>query len=270
MTIGFQPMARTGPLRVAGDRSARPEKRARRPLASQASTSKSALSPARRRQDRYFTALTSYFSPAARQGILQMAPPDRELLLQAQGIQAYRHACRQNRPELRSLHQSRSGRHKLTLNLNKPYSGTGAALAALTAIARLSRLEGHSAAHPINATSQVLWGPHDAPREKVDVAHTVPGLFINVGAAFFWGAVFAFFTPPASKMTSKALIGRAFGTSILAAAVDYGFYTTAFAARLGACTPSTVGRACASGYGSRDCSRRVDCTAGEFASPVRR
>ncbi|ESY46343.1 transposase [Mesorhizobium sp. LNJC372A00] len=35
-------------------------------------------------------------------------------------IQAYRHASRQNRPELRSLHQPRSCRHKLTLTLNKP------------------------------------------------------------------------------------------------------------------------------------------------------
>jgi hypothetical protein len=102
------------------------------------------------------------------------------------------------------------------------YSGTGAALAALTAITLLSRLEGHSAARPINATSHVLWGPHDAPSEKVDAVHTLPGLLVNVGAAFFWGAVFAFFTPSASKRTSKAIAGRAFGTSLLAAAVDYG------------------------------------------------
>jgi transposase len=30
-----------------------------------------------------------------------VAPPDRELLLQAQGIQTHRHASRQNRPKLR-------------------------------------------------------------------------------------------------------------------------------------------------------------------------
>ncbi len=102
------------------------------------------------------------------------------------------------------------------------YSGTGAALAALTAVALLSRLEGHSAARPINATSHVLWGPHDALADKTDVAHTLPGLLVNVGAAFFWGAVFALSTPPASKMTSKGIIGRAFGTSLLAAVVDYG------------------------------------------------
>jgi hypothetical protein len=102
------------------------------------------------------------------------------------------------------------------------YSGTGAALAALTAIALLSRMEGHSAARPINATSHVLWGPHDALAEEADVARTVPGLLVNVGAAFFWGLVFAFFTSPASKLTSKRIVGRAFGTSLLAAVVDYG------------------------------------------------
>lgn len=102
------------------------------------------------------------------------------------------------------------------------YSGTGAALATLTAIALLSRLEGHSAARPINATSQVLWGAHDALAEEDDAARTVPGLLVNVGAAFFWGAVFAFATPPASKMTSKDIVARAFGTSLVAAAVDYG------------------------------------------------
>ena len=102
------------------------------------------------------------------------------------------------------------------------YSVTGAAVAALAAVALLSRLEGHSAARPINATSDVLWGPHDALGDRADVAHTLPGLLVNVGAGFFWGAVFAFSMPPASKQTSKATIGRAFGTSLLAAVVDYG------------------------------------------------
>ncbi|MFU0504879.1 hypothetical protein [Pseudaminobacter sp. NGMCC 1.201702] len=102
------------------------------------------------------------------------------------------------------------------------YSGAGAAFAALTAVALLSRLEGHSAARPINATSHVIWGPEDAPREEIDVARTLPGLLINIGAAFFWGSVFALATPPASKPTVTGVIGRAFGTSLLAATVDYG------------------------------------------------
>lgn len=102
------------------------------------------------------------------------------------------------------------------------YSGAGAALAALAAVALLSRLEGHAAARPINATSHVLWGSEDAPREGIDMAHTLPGLLINVGSAFFWGAIFAFVTPDASKQTATGVMVRAFGTSLLAAAVDYG------------------------------------------------
>ena len=102
------------------------------------------------------------------------------------------------------------------------YSGIGAAVAAFTAVALLSRLEGHSAARPINATSHVLWGPHDAPREKVDVAHTVPGLFINVGAAFSGRGLCFFRARGIKRDTTRGIIGRAFGTSLLAAVVDYG------------------------------------------------
>ena len=40
---------------------------------------------------------------AARRRDVQMAPSHRELLLQAQGVQAHRHAQRQNRPELRAM-----------------------------------------------------------------------------------------------------------------------------------------------------------------------
>lgn len=102
------------------------------------------------------------------------------------------------------------------------YSGAGAAVAALTAIALLSRLEGRSAVRPINATSHVLWGPHDAPRDEIDVVHTLPGLLINVSSAFFWGALFSLAIPMKQKQTAESLIGRGFGTSLLAAIVDYG------------------------------------------------
>jgi transposase len=40
--------------------------------------------------------------------------------LQAQGIQAHRHARRQNRPELRGKYLSRRSRDKLPMNLNRP------------------------------------------------------------------------------------------------------------------------------------------------------
>jgi hypothetical protein len=55
-----------------------------------------------------------------RRGDVQMAPLDRELLLQAQGLQTHRPARRQDRPELRRKHPSRRRRHPLTMNLNRP------------------------------------------------------------------------------------------------------------------------------------------------------
>lgn len=57
---------------------------------------------------------------AARPRPLHMAPPHRELLLQAQGIQANSHARRQNRPELLSHDLPRRGRHQFTMNPHRP------------------------------------------------------------------------------------------------------------------------------------------------------
>lgn len=101
------------------------------------------------------------------------------------------------------------------------YSGAGATLASLAAIAILSRREGHAAVRPVNTTSHVIWGPEDAPRERVDARHTLPGLAINVSSAFFWAAVFASGTPARARST-RGLIGRAFLTSTAAAVMDYG------------------------------------------------
>src|SRR5450759_4118791 len=51
-----------------------------------------------------------------------MATPDREFLLQTQGIQTHRNALRQNRSELRSNDLSCRCRHQLQMNLNRPYT----------------------------------------------------------------------------------------------------------------------------------------------------
>ena len=51
---------------------------------------------------------------------IYMASPDRKLLLQAQGVQAKRHARRQNRSKLRRHHPARRRRNPLALNLNRP------------------------------------------------------------------------------------------------------------------------------------------------------
>ena len=73
-----------------------------------------------RRQDRHLPASQAGIASAARCRGLQMAPPDREPLLQAQGIQTHRYARRQNRSELRRQHPPRRSRDKLPINLNRP------------------------------------------------------------------------------------------------------------------------------------------------------
>lgn len=102
------------------------------------------------------------------------------------------------------------------------YSGAGAALFSLTAIALLSRIEGRDASRPINATSHVLWGDEEATGDGIDRRRTLPGLVINVGAGFFWGAVYALLTPRPPERSRSEVVGRALATSLLAALVDYG------------------------------------------------
>lgn len=52
--------------------------------------------------------------------IVQMAPSDRELLLQTQGIQTHRHACLQDRSQLRRYDLNRRRRHQFTMNPHNP------------------------------------------------------------------------------------------------------------------------------------------------------
>jgi hypothetical protein len=73
-----------------------------------------------RRKDRDLSAPTAGAASAAGHRTLQVAAPDREFLLQAQGIQTHRDASRQNRSKLRSHHPPRRSRDKLTMNLNRP------------------------------------------------------------------------------------------------------------------------------------------------------
>lgn len=102
------------------------------------------------------------------------------------------------------------------------YAGAGAALASLAAIALLSRRQGHSPVRAVNATSHVIHGPEDAPSDEVDARRTAPGLLINIGSAFFWGAVFATTEPGRGQSSTRATVGRAFMTALAAGIIDYG------------------------------------------------
>ena len=51
---------------------------------------------------------------------VQMAPSDREFLLQAKGVQTHRHAQRQDRSQLRSNDPPCCRRHRISVNPNTP------------------------------------------------------------------------------------------------------------------------------------------------------
>lgn len=101
-------------------------------------------------------------------------------------------------------------------------SGAGAAAASILTVMLLSRAEGRSPLRPVNATSHVLWGPDEAAFDGIDRRRTVPGLAINAGAAFFWGAIFASLLPNRRNVPAAGIVARAFATSLVAAIVDYG------------------------------------------------
>ncbi|MGY4411487.1 hypothetical protein ACVWW4_003223 [Bradyrhizobium sp. LB7.1] len=72
------------------------------------------------RQSRHLPASAPCTASRHRQGDVQMAASHRELLRQAQGIQAHRNARRQDRPELHFNDLSGRGRDKLQMNPNRP------------------------------------------------------------------------------------------------------------------------------------------------------
>src|SRR6476661_63602 len=73
-----------------------------------------------RRQSRHLPASAPRHTARHRHGDVQMASPDRELLLQAQRLQTHRSASRQNRSQLRSYDPSSRRRDKLPMNPNRP------------------------------------------------------------------------------------------------------------------------------------------------------
>jgi hypothetical protein len=102
------------------------------------------------------------------------------------------------------------------------FSGAGAASASVVSIMLLSKAEGNSVVRPINASSHLFFGPADASRDNVSARHTIPGIAINTGAAFFWGAIFASLLAANGKIPASQIVTRALATTLAAAALDYG------------------------------------------------
>lgn len=73
---------------------------------------------------------------------------------------------------------------------NTLFSGAVGAAAVCGAIALLGRKDSGSSLAPLNASSHLYWGSQAGEVERVTLAHTVPGVAINVGASFWWALVF--------------------------------------------------------------------------------
>jgi hypothetical protein len=100
-------------------------------------------------------------------------------------------------------------------------SGAFAGLAAIVALALCGRRETQSAVAPINATSHVLWGDEAGAASAVDLAHTVPGLVINTGAAIFWAFVHELALARFAPRGRTAAAASAAAVAALAYVVDY-------------------------------------------------
>ncbi len=71
-------------------------------------------------------------------------------------------------------------------------SGSLASLASAAVLAAMGRRETPSAAAPMNATSQWLWGQREALRaDRPDARHTVTGYLVHHLAASFWAVLHA-------------------------------------------------------------------------------
>lgn len=100
-------------------------------------------------------------------------------------------------------------------------AGSFAGLLTTAAVAVAGARETGSAAAPINATSHVLWGDAAGRTDAVDVKHTLPGFFINVGAGVFWALVHELVLARLPRRDRAAAVASGAAVAGLAYVVDY-------------------------------------------------
>lgn len=101
-------------------------------------------------------------------------------------------------------------------------SGGVAALSVCSAIALLGRSDSGSAIAPINASSHVIWGRRAGQVDKINLAQTLPGLAINVGASFWWASVCeGLFGRRIDQGGVGSAMAAGLGTAVLAYILDY-------------------------------------------------
>jgi len=101
--------------------------------------------------------------------------------------------------------------------------GSLASVAAALALAACSKIEGRSAAAPLNATSHWLHGDSAAARDAFDVAHTGLGYATHHSAAILWAGLFEALRQRSPAGDLPAVARDAAVAATAAAVVDYVF-----------------------------------------------
>ena len=101
-------------------------------------------------------------------------------------------------------------------------SGSVASLLSAVVLVLAGRRETPTAAAPLNATSQWLWGPPARQVDRPDGRHTVAGYLIHHVAATFWATLHAraLAERPGFERPAPALAAAA-ATAAVAALVDF-------------------------------------------------
>lgn len=102
------------------------------------------------------------------------------------------------------------------------FCGAGAALASSAALIISARLERRGAWAAVNASSRWLWGEEAGTHDEADLRHTLVGGATNIGASFFWGALFGAFLSSRPPRRPVAMVRDASMAGVIAGLVDYG------------------------------------------------
>ncbi len=98
-------------------------------------------------------------------------------------------------------------------------TGAVAGVATTVAAAACGKIEGKTAAAPINAVSHIVWGDEAATVDEVDPAHTLTGIALNSAAVLSWAALHELLLGE-EKNAAKSLLGGV-AVAALAYVTDY-------------------------------------------------
>jgi hypothetical protein len=102
-------------------------------------------------------------------------------------------------------------------------SGSLASVTAVLALAAASKVEGRSAAAPLNATSHWLHGDAAAARDETDLSRTGVGFATHHSATIFWAGLFEALRQHSSRRDVISVGRDALIAAATAAVVDYVF-----------------------------------------------